>query len=295
MIVQRGARIIRLATTALAFAGLGALARFFQSIPVLISHGCREKREIAMTFDADMLFRMQEALRAVAVEEWYDSRITSILEKESVPATFFISGLWAENYPDVVRRLSETPAFEIGNHSYDHAAFSWPCYNLPPVRDKTAEVTRTQEILRKITGRTPIFFRFPGGCSSAADVVLIYFLGLRAVGWDVNSMDAFSNDGEKIVEHTLATTRNGSIIVMHLSGPPNAPKTALVLPSLIKGLRERGFSFVTISRLLAHEEGSTLFPFPFPAIGQRATPACRNPLVTQRDSTASETKRRRFT
>ena len=232
-----------------AFAGL-ATWLLVRSFTAEIEHGSREKNQIALTFDADMTPRMQEELRSGVVEKWYDNRIVSLLEKESVQATFFITGIWAETYPDVVRKLSGTPLFEVANHSYDHGAFFKPCYNLPRAERKIAEVTMTQEILTKISGKPPRFFRFPGGCSSLSDRVLVRTLGVRAVGWDVTSGDAFSEDGENIIEHTVASTQNGSIIVMHLSGAPNAPMTAEVLPSLIHALRERGFSFVTVSRLL---------------------------------------------
>jgi peptidoglycan/xylan/chitin deacetylase (PgdA/CDA1 family) len=253
-----------------ALAGLISLAvwLFFQITPGVIEHGSRAQAEIALTFDADMTPRMREELRTGAVEKWYDQRIVSTLEAESVPATFFFSGLWAETYPEVVRKLSETAMFEIGNHSYDHAAFSWPCYGLPHAHDKITEITKTQEILREITGKAAVLFRFPGGCFSATDLGLLYFMGLRAVGWDVISSDAFEEDGQKVFDHTIASTRNGPIIVMHLSGPPNAPMTAVVLPSLIKRLRERGFSFVTISRLLAKDEEPKRFTLSLSVIRQ---------------------------
>ena len=277
MIVSRGTWIVRLATGAAALAGVGALVvwLFFQFIPGVTTHGSRQKGEIALTFDADMTPRMQQALSTRAVESWYDDRIISILEKESVPATFFFTGLWAETYPEVVRKLSKVSIFEVGNHSYDHAAFFSPCYKLPPARDKIAEITKTQQVLKKITGKVPALFRFPGGCFSATDLALIRFLGMRAVGWDVISGDAFSEDGQGIVEHTLASTQNGSIIVMHLSGPPNAPMTAIVLPHLIKLLRERGFSFVTMSRLLANDEKPGKVAFSWREIRQLA-PARRS-------------------
>ncbi len=90
------------------------------------------------------------------------------------------------------------------------------------------------------------------------DVARVRLLGLQGVGWDINSKDAFSTDREAIVTHILETTQNGSIIIMHLSGPPNAPETARALPLIIKGLRKRGFSFVTVSQLLAQTEADPL-------------------------------------
>src|SRR5262249_11362766 len=93
-------------TAAVVLAGLAAWF-YVRSLAVPIEHGSRKKNEIALTFDADMTPRMQEELRSGAVDKWYDDRIVSTLEDGSVPATFFITGLWAENYPSVVRKLSE--------------------------------------------------------------------------------------------------------------------------------------------------------------------------------------------
>ena len=244
----------RVATaTVCAITVLLILAAWVHFGPILrvIEHGSRDSNSIALTFDADMTERMEEALRAGTVKGWLDEHILATLEEARVPATFFITGLWARNYPETVRQLSENPLFDIGNHSFDHAAFSGPCYKLPPAVDKRGEVTQTQEILHRLTGRTPRFFRFPGGCFSRLDLARVSLLGLRVVGWDVNSRDAFSADPEAIVTHVLGTTQNGSIIIMHLSGPPNAPATSRALPFIIEGLRSRGFSFVTVSRLLA--------------------------------------------
>jgi len=109
-------------SVALAFAGLATLL-LLRSVTAEIEHGSRVKNLIALTFDADMTPRMQEELKSGAVEKWYDERIVSLLEQESVQATFFITGMWAETYPDVVKKLSDTSLFEVANHSYDHGAF----------------------------------------------------------------------------------------------------------------------------------------------------------------------------
>ena len=54
-----------------------------------------------------------------------------------------------------------------------------------------------------------------------------------------------------IVTNVLANTRNGSIIVMHITGGNTAPLTAYAVPDVVAGLRQRGFQLVKISDLLA--------------------------------------------
>lgn len=54
-----------------------------------------------------------------------------------------------------------------------------------------------------------------------------------------------------IVDQTLRSTKNGSIIVMHLTGGNTAPLTALAIPRIVEGLRGRGLQLVKLSELLA--------------------------------------------
>jgi peptidoglycan/xylan/chitin deacetylase (PgdA/CDA1 family) len=54
-----------------------------------------------------------------------------------------------------------------------------------------------------------------------------------------------------IVHNVLANTQPGSIVVMHITGGNTAPLTAYALPSVVAGLRQRGFTLVRLSDLLA--------------------------------------------
>ncbi len=161
---------------------------------VLITHGPRAHRWVALTFDADMTRGMLADLRAHLVAAWYDPRIVATLRATDTPATIFLTGLWAETYPAVVRSLAADPRFELENHSFDHAAFRAPCYGLPVVTDdsaRRAEVADGARVIAGLTGRTPRFFRFPGGCYGRSDLRLVAALGETPVGWEVVSDDAF--------------------------------------------------------------------------------------------------------
>lgn len=216
----------------------------------VLEHGSRLRPVVALTFDADMTPKMKKDLQTGVVKSWYDRRIVDILEKNYVPATLFITGMWAEIYPDKVKVLAANPLFEIGNHSYDHGAFHEPCFGLAKVENKRTEITKTQNILQKLIGYAPKYFRFPGGCSSTEDVKLVSDLGVQVVGWDDVSGDAYIRDrSDLIVAQTVKQAKNGSIIVMHLHGGRTAPQTSNALQGIIDGLRKRGFDFVKVSDL----------------------------------------------
>lgn len=236
----------------------------------MVSSGSRERPMIALTFDADMTPAMKRAFDQGRVASWYDAGVVETLRAKRVPATIFVTGMWAEMYPEIVRELAGDSLFEIGNHSYDHAAFRVPCFGLARVGSgaesddgvrggggddvaRANEVKRAQDVLEKITGVSSRLFRFPGGCSSLSDVALVNDEGLLVVGWDVISGDAYLRTAAAIRDQILRRARNGSIVVMHLHGPfgmaGNSP-LAQALLEVIDTLRARGFTFGTVSDLL---------------------------------------------
>jgi len=217
--------------------------------PVIVEHGPRNKKNIALTFDADMTPSMLKKLQTKKVKTLYDKRITDTLEETSTPATIFITGLWAETYPEETKTISKNPLFEIANHSLTHGSFTKNCYGLGQVPDKHKELSETQKILKELTNTTPKYFRFPGGCYEKEDLKIVTDAGLVPIQWDVISGDAFQKDSNKISSTVINKTTNGSIIVMHLNGAPNAPGTAEALPSIIKELKKKGYNFVKLSEL----------------------------------------------
>lgn len=211
-----------------------------------ITSGTGELPKVALTFDADMTNGMSKQ------RQWYDPKIIELLNEKEVPATFFLTGMWVETYPDAAKSLANNNLFEIESHSYQTKAFSQPCYGLSVLKnekEKTTAVKKARQTIKSVTGVSPTYFRFPGGCYQQKDLKLVNNLGLKAVQWDVVSGDAFAENASPIVNKTLEQTQNGSIVVFHLGGP-NAPHTARALKEIIPKLREKGYQFTTVYPLL---------------------------------------------
>lgn len=219
---------------------------------VIYNRGSKEKKEIALTFDADMTEGMKKRLLSGKVSSWYNKEVIDELAATRTPATLFLTGMWIELYPKVTRELALNPLFELGNHSYSHPSFSGYCFRLRQIPDSQdeAEIEKTQRLLKEVAGVDNKLFRFPGGCFDKFDVETVTRLGLVVVGWDVESSDAFNSNSKAIVRRVLDQAQNGSIIVFHLHGGPNAPATALALPEIISGLKKRGYSLVKASHLI---------------------------------------------
>ena len=213
------------------------------------------QKVIAFTFDFDMTPSMLERLRTGRVKAWYDPAVLDVLEREQARATFFVAGLAAVAYPELIHSLAQNSRYEIGNHSNRHFAFAPRCYGLPVIPDgeDRAEVEAGQRNIHDAGGTTPAYFRFPGGCYEAKDVEIIGQLGLSVVGWDVVSGDAFNPNALTIVRRVVAGARSGSIVLFHVGGP-NAPQTANALKVLLPLFKAQGYSFVTLSELLSAAE-----------------------------------------
>ena len=111
------------------------------------------------------------------------------------------------------------------------------------------ELKRTQTLIRKITGRTPQYFRPPFGEVDERIAKLAAEVGLITVQYDIASGDPDPDlSPQKIVRSVLRDAKGGSIIVFHMNR--NGVHTADVLPQIVNGLRERGFTLVTIGELL---------------------------------------------
>lgn len=214
-------------------------------------HGNRDIKKIALTFDADMTPFMLEQLKTGKVKSFYNKEIVDILRQNHIPATIFITGLWAEKYSQITKELFNDPLFEIANHSYSHPGFTTNCFNLPgvPKWGKDQEFVRSQEAIKNITGIYPKYFRFPGGCSTLEDVDLANKHGLTVVGWDAASNDSFNTNLASIVNNVKVKTQNGSILLFHFNGNKNAPLTAPALLESIHYLQDKGFQFVKLSSL----------------------------------------------
>nr|WP_202459234.1 MULTISPECIES: polysaccharide deacetylase family protein [unclassified Streptomyces] len=204
-------------------------------------------RTVALTFDADMT--ADQGPRAAAGERFDNPALVATLRRLKVPATFFMTGRWAEEYPAQARAIGRDPLFEVANHSYSHHAFTGRCYGLPtvPAARMRADMERAFAAFRAagVERRVP-YFRFPGGCYDQRALRALAPGGVTAVQWDVVSGDAFATDPAAVARQVLDGVRPGSVVVMHCTRSA-APTTERALRTIVPELRERGFRFVRVS------------------------------------------------
>jgi peptidoglycan/xylan/chitin deacetylase (PgdA/CDA1 family) len=202
---------------------------------LVIEHGRRDSREIAITFDAC----------PTTLPDEYDEKVIEVLLRKKTPATLFLSGRWVEKNPEKVKFLSSQPQFEIANHAFWH----------PHLLEKDderilRELKRTQAIIKKVTDRSPRFFRPPYGEVDERVAAIAQKAGLATIQYDIASGDPDAGlSPQRIIRSILRDAKGGSIIVLHMNR--KGVHTAEVLPDIIDGLQKRGFTLVTVGELLS--------------------------------------------
>lgn len=103
----------------------------------------------------------EKYLRSRAVGRYGPKRsadmILELLDRHGVRGTFFIPGLTAERFPDVVRRIAAA-GHEIGLHGYAHERFAGKT-----VPEQIEIIDKSIRILTDLTGAKPKGFRTPSG------------------------------------------------------------------------------------------------------------------------------------
>lgn len=237
-------------------AGPPTLAPGPAGLTPVFEHGPRSgDRAVALTFDADMT--ADQGPRAARGERFDNPGLIAALRELRVPATVFMTGRWAEEYPRQARSLGRDPLFEIANHSYSHYAYTEDCYGLPTVDEERmrADVERAYAAFRAAGVHDAMpYFRFPGGCHDTRALKALVPAGVTAVQWDVVSGDAFATDARAVARDVLEGVRPGSVVVLHCTLSA-APTTERVVRQVVPELRREGYRLVKVSELIGASGG----------------------------------------
>ena len=191
--------------------------------------------------------------------------ILSTLESHHIRTTVFLTGVFIERFPDVVRRIV-ADGHEVGNHTFDHPHFA-PDFRRDPrwtERRVQDELLRADEAFFRLTGH-PMdpFWRSPYGENTKEIRTWAEAIGYRHVGWSegADSLDwatpketRLYRSGGAILEKLHARMDkdgDGLIVLMHLgSGRPEADRPAAKLGAFIDKARAEGWRFVTASEMM---------------------------------------------
>ena len=181
----------------------------------------------------------------------YDNELVAFLNKEHIPATMFVTGLWIDANTNTFNQLMKDTLFEIENHGLNHL----PCaisgeteYGIKGtlnVGQAFDELELNNRKIKALTGRRPKFFRSPTAYADEACVKVAGQLGLTTISFDILSGDAVPYTPAKTIANTiLQNAKDGAIVIMHMNHPKWYTYEALEI--VIPELRKQGYTFVKL-------------------------------------------------
>ena len=174
-------------------------------------------------------------------------RLLDVLKEKNVKVTFFVMGIKAEMHPDVLKRAHEE-GHEIANHVWDHPVLSK--ISKEAVHD---QLVRTTSAIENAIGVKPQVMRPPYGNSNKGLNDFIFKTEkLKVIMWSLDTLDWKRPAPTEIVKKAMEKTKGGTVILCH----DIHPGTIAAMPELIDGLTAAGFTFATVSDLIAKQDGT---------------------------------------
>jgi len=206
---------------------LGMYSGPFSATMAPVQRGSQEKPIVGLMFNVDW-------------GEEHLPKILDILKEKNVPATFFLTGAWAEKNPELTKRIA-AEGHEIGNHGGSHVHVE-----TISKQEFLALILKGEEKIAAASGNKPSkIFAPPYGEWTEDLVTYAYEIGYRTILWTVDTVDWREPPPETIWKRALAGAGPGALILLHPTEP-----TVKALPVIIDGLKEKNLSTGTISEIL---------------------------------------------
>ena len=193
-----------------------------------ICKGSRVDKAVALTFDD-------------GPDPIHTPRILDILAENNIKATFFLIGSKIETYPELVKRIYKEGHI-IGNHTFSHS----PSYTLWNSNKIYEDIRKTNDIIYKITGKYPLFFRPPFGVTNPLirRAVNNRFV---CIGWNIRSYDTLKFlKRTSISKRIIRNIKSGDIVLLH----DNREGSDILLESVIERIKKKGIEIVPLNRLI---------------------------------------------
>lgn len=164
--------------------------------------------------------------------------VRPILEREQVPASFFIVGARARKQTTYLKSLVRD-GHSIQNHSWTHP-------DLTKHPNPRRELLRCRDFIADAVGEQPACFRPPYGATNKRIRNIGQSLEMKEMLWNLSATPPLAHKDpprrfrERIDE---VLVKSNYIVTLFHDGSGDVTKMSQLLPEAIAGFKERGFSF----------------------------------------------------
>lgn len=169
--------------------------------------------------------------------------VLDVLQKYNAVATFFLIGNQVNNNTKSIMQRQLSMGCELASHSYTHSDMS----NMSGYQIQN-EMNQTASAIKNAVNFDVKFFRPPYLAVSNTmyqNIDVPFIQGITCNDWE-----SYTSAADR-ANTVLSTVQDGSIILLHdFQGNTN---TVQALPTIIQGLRNQGYTFVTVSDLFKYK------------------------------------------
>ena len=188
--------------------------------------------------------------------------ILDTLRQQGVPATFFVIGQNAANFPGLIEQMWKE-GHELGNHTFTH-----PNLAVVGAEREVIELNGTKRAMESILGRSTLWFRppyqadaEPSSAEEVRPIVTAAHLGYSMVGELIDPQDwnlwkgepgyQSLRTGDDIAKSVLdqVATLKANVILLHDAGGDRSA-TVKALSIFVPQLKAQGYQFVRVSDLI---------------------------------------------
>jgi peptidoglycan/xylan/chitin deacetylase (PgdA/CDA1 family) len=182
----------------------------------------------------------------------YTDRLLDVLKAKGIHATFFLVAEQAQQYPELVRRMT-AEGHTVGLHAFRHRDF----LKLTE-EEKRKDLKQGKNLLRDITGKNPVYWRPPHGFRDFSVMETAAAQNLTVVNWSVIPRDWTGIDSQEIFRRVMDKADDGAIVLLHDGDSPGykASRQATVdaVAPLIDSLQEKGYHLVSLEEYVQAEK-----------------------------------------
>jgi peptidoglycan-N-acetylglucosamine deacetylase len=174
-------------------------------------------------------------------------QILDLLDRYSLPATFFVTGVNAGHLPGLIKEIIAR-GHTVGNHSFHHDPFLM----LKSSRTIYQEISTTQELLQKMGVQT-LAFRPPVGIVNPKLADLLEKLNMYCLTFSCRAFDAGNRRVKGLSGKILQKVMADDIILLHDVQPSRIEDQEILLKeieNLLSGLIAKGLKVVSLSVLI---------------------------------------------
>lgn len=208
--------------------------------PIITKHGAlflgdTTRKELFLTFDN-------------GYENGLTEKILDVLKDKQVPATFFVTGHYIKDQPELLKRMT-AEGHIIGNHSWSH-----PDMTQLSEEGIRTELEKVKAQVREVTGQQDMaYLRPPRGIfnekvlsASKSSGYTSVFWSIAYKDWDVRAQKGAAYAFQQVTKQL----HPGAILLLHSVSQDNAD----ALASIIDEARRQGYEFKSLQELSSPAE-----------------------------------------